>query len=90
MRWASSALANHCERQPNEQQPAGQTCIALDVPQPDRRRIGEQQQGQGQLGDGEDRLAGQREGKNIQPAGTKDRARGGEHHRAGDPPPVEL
>ena len=78
------------QRQPDEQQPAGQTGVALDVPQPDRRRIGEQQQGQRQLGDGHDRLVGQRERENIQPARTQDRAGGDEHHRAGDPPPVEL
>jgi len=56
---------NDRERQPDEQQPAGHTGIAFDIPQPDRGGIGEQQQGQGQLGDGEDRLVGQREGEHI-------------------------
>jgi hypothetical protein len=81
---------NDRERQPDEQQPARQTCIALDIPQLDRRGIGEQQQGEGQLGDGQDRLVAQREGQDIQPTGTQDRSGGDEHHRAGDPPMVEL
>jgi hypothetical protein len=43
--WTGSArrrlvAAPHCERQPNEQQPAGQTGIALDVLQPDRSQDG--------------------------------------------------
>src|SRR4029453_14456276 len=55
------------ERQSDEQQPAGQPGIALDVAESDRGGIGEQQQGQGQLGDGEERLVGQGEGGAIEP-----------------------
>ena len=45
------------EWQPHEKQPGGQAGVALDVTQPDRGGTGEQQQGQRQLGDGEDGLA---------------------------------
>jgi hypothetical protein len=78
------------KRQPDEQQPLGQALIALDVPQPDCGGIGEQQQRQRQLGDGTDRLAAQREGKSVQYARAEDRASDDEHHRAADPPPVQL
>ena len=46
------------QRQPDEQQPRGRLRVALDVAQPHGRGIGEQQQGQCQLGDGQDRLVG--------------------------------
>ena len=78
------------EWQPHKKQPVGQAGVALDVTQPDRGGIGEQQQGQRQLSDGEDRLVAQREGQNIQHARAQDRARGDEHHRGRDPPPVKL
>ena len=62
---------NDRQRQPDEQQPAGQPGVALDIAQPDRGGVGEQQQGQGQLGDGQDRLVVQRQGEDIQPPGRR-------------------